>query len=239
MNSPEGKSERSGPVEDLKWTERLKARVVTPGSGPRVHGYDVRGDMLGAVSFSDFIFLTLTGELPEEKESSVFQQVMLFLAPVSVAQAPVHAAVLSGLCGSGSSGITGVCAVTLAEQARWQVSRHGSLLEIMERDSIQPPSNYLVSKSGEASDTESLIQSLSNVGVELPVVFSRLKPISCAIAVLYRYCGIKDPKLLETVLVMSRLPCALAEGRAVQPGDFRSYPIDLPRFEYTGEEDRE
>ncbi|MBD3277280.1 MAG: hypothetical protein GF388_03185, partial [Candidatus Aegiribacteria sp.] len=176
MNSPIEKPDRSGPVEDLKWTDTLKARVVTPGSGPRVHGYDARGDMLGRISFSDFIFLALTGELPEEKESAVLQRVMLFLAPVSVANAPVHATMLSGLCGSGSSGMAGVCAVTLAEQARWQVSMHGDLLDLLAKDGTVLPKDFLVSDSAEAEDTECLIGSLAAAGVEVPDSFRKLKP---------------------------------------------------------------
>ncbi len=118
-----------GPVEDLKWATRLKANVVTPGSRPRIHGYDVRGELLEHLSLSELMLLTLTGELPGKSAALAFQRAMMFLAPVSVAEAPVHASVLAGLCGSGSSGMTGVAALTLAEQARMAVEEHRPLFE--------------------------------------------------------------------------------------------------------------
>ncbi len=72
-----------GPVEDLKWATRLKANVVTPGSRPRIHGYDVRGELLEHLSLSELMLLTLTGELPGKSAALAFQRAMMFLAPVS------------------------------------------------------------------------------------------------------------------------------------------------------------
>ncbi len=224
-----------GPVEDLKWATRLKAHVVTPGSRPRIHGYDVRGELMEHLTLSELMLLTLTGELPGKNASLAFERVMIFLAPVSVAEAPVHASVLAGLCGSGSSGMTGVAALTLAEQARAAVEENRPLFEWLREgaggDSPLPPSGR-----EEREETGLLLSSLKRAGVETPSSWENLSPNAAALAVLHSCCGLTDPGTIEFFLVLTRMPCAIAEGKAVSPGGFRDYPIDLPVFTYRDEE---
>lgn len=223
----------SGPVEELRWTDTLKANVVTPGFRPRVHGYDVRGEMLGSFSFSGMIFLALTGELPSETVLAAFERVMLFTAPVSAAEAPVHASILAGLCGSGSSGLMGVSAITLAQRARWMVSKYGEILDAIEKEG-QIPSGFFSSVTPEEKEeTALLLNSLVEAHVDFPASFADLDPVAASLAVLCFCCNLTDPWLLEAVLVMATFPCTLAEGKSVKPGDFRKYPIGLPEFKYT------
>jgi len=227
------KNSYKGPVEDLKWTDTLKANVVTPGSRPRVHGYDVRGQMLGSSSFPELIFLALTGDLPTEKALSAFESVLLFAAPVSAEEAPVHASILSGLCGSGQSGLTGVSAISLAQRARWLVSKYSNVLEALSREKVLPDDPDVYGTEEEKQDTALLLDSLRNSDIDFPPLLSELKPAAASLAVLYFCCELTDPGVLEAVLVLAALPCTLAEGRAVKPGNFRTYPIDLPEFRYT------
>ncbi len=214
-----------GPVEDLKWTENLQASVATPGPRPRIHGYDVRGEMLGASSFTETMFLSLTGELPSPDALKAFETVLVFLSPVSVAEAAGHASLLAGLCGSGSGGLAGVSAIALAERSRTLVTEYLPLA-IAALEGKDPPA------SEGAEETMLLAKALQEAGVRCPGMVGHLPPAAACIAVLMECCGIMDSRLLETVITLAGLPCTLAEGMAAKPGNFRNYPIGLPEYEY-------
>ena len=97
-------SELDGPLDSgASFPARLTARVVTPGERPRVHGYDVEGDLALHYQPTDLLFLLLMGELPTPAVSRAFSVVLMFLAPVSVAHASTHAAVVGRLCGAPAS----------------------------------------------------------------------------------------------------------------------------------------
>ncbi|HEX6764634.1 MAG TPA: hypothetical protein VF103_04130, partial [Polyangiaceae bacterium] len=57
-------SQRSGPLEKAPFPAQLTARVMTPGKNPRLHGYDVEGDLAAHYTTSELVLLSLTGELP-------------------------------------------------------------------------------------------------------------------------------------------------------------------------------
>ena len=99
-----------------------------------------------------------------------------------------------------------------------------------------PESLFCHQNEGELQETGLLIKTLEKAGLTPPNVCRRLRPVAAALTVLHECCNLTDPGLLESVLVMARIPCTLAEGRAVQPGGFRNYPIDLPKFAYRDEE---
>lgn len=225
-------NDNRGPVEDLSWATTLKARVVTPGARPRIHGYDVRGDLLTNTGIPGVLLLILTGELPTKAAAMAFEKVMVFLAPVSVAEAPVHASVLAGLCGSDSCGRAGVAAITLAQQARFTVAEHRDLLMCLTKGHL-PENRFEPANETDAEETTLLLKALKDEGVSFPDEFKRLAPTAAALAVLQDCCGLTTTEQLEQVLLMARIPCTLAEAGAVKPGDFREYPIELPRFEYT------
>jgi hypothetical protein len=90
--------------------------VVTPGSEPRVHGYDVERDLARHYRFSDVTLLALVGRLPSDEQFEAFDAAMSFLAPLPITEAPTHAAVLARICGAQSSGVIGAAAVALAER---------------------------------------------------------------------------------------------------------------------------
>ena len=204
-----------GPVEDLSWDKKLKARITTPGAHPRIHGYDVRGDLMKNIDLPALILLTLTGELPTEEQKTAFEKTMIFISPISVNEAPVHASVLAGLCGSDSTGRAGVAAITLAQQARFITK---------EQKAIDQQEN--------TGETTLLLNELTKHKIQFPNEFRTLPPTQAAIAVLNHCCGLNTEQI-EQVFIMARMPCAMAEAAAVKPGDFREYPIELPGFEYT------
>jgi len=69
-----------GPLEEASFPEQLSARVVTPGANPRLHGYDVEGDLARHYQPSDLLFLLLIGELPAAPVSRAFSVALMFLA---------------------------------------------------------------------------------------------------------------------------------------------------------------
>ncbi len=113
--------EQRTPFDEHAWPAKLTARVVSPEPDPRIHGYAVRSDLARHYRFSDVVFLSLTGELPTEEQSSTFEQALILLAPISVAEAPSHAASLARVCDASHSAVLGTGAIALAEQARFMV----------------------------------------------------------------------------------------------------------------------
>lgn len=112
------------PFSQNPWPSKLTARVVSPGADPRIHGYAVQDDLARHYRFSDVIYLSLTGELPTDAQSRMFEQVLIRLSPISVGEAPSHAASLARVCDGSNSAVIGTGAMALAEQARFVVSEH-------------------------------------------------------------------------------------------------------------------
>ncbi len=81
-----------GPFDREAWPARLAAPVVSPGPEPRLHGYAVAGDLARFYGAIDVTWLVLRGELPTAAERAAFDVAMVLLAPVSVGEAPAHAA---------------------------------------------------------------------------------------------------------------------------------------------------
>jgi len=193
---------------DRDWPEQLTARVVDPGPPLRIHGYAIDDDLARHRSVSDVTYLALTGELPDAERARVFAATMVFLAGITVAEAPAHAAVLARICDGTTSSILGTAAITLAEQARWSVAEY---------------------RNGGASDDRSpRVAALAALtGLDLP----HGAAVSAAFAAL-EWCGLQRDEQLEAAFVTARLPVVAAEALATPTGSFRDYPLNVPRFVY-------
>src|SRR5581483_9322042 len=88
---------RAGPIDVGLWASQLTARVVEAGGAPRIFGYDVQAGLARHYSFGEVVLLCLSGEVPPREVGRAFEIALSFLAPVSVAEAPVHAAGLAHL----------------------------------------------------------------------------------------------------------------------------------------------
>lgn len=218
-----------GPLESGEFPDRLSARVVSPGAEPHLHGYDVEADLAKHYGMADGLLLTLTGELPSEQARAAFEVAWLFLAPVSVAEAGPHAAVLARLCGATASSTIGVAAIGLAEQARCLLTEHAELLGWLRAKSGELPSRYRAAVADPAVDR--LRDTLASTGLAVPALEQRPTRDAALISVLFA-CGLKRPELLQTAIVLARLPAALAEGFAERATNFGNYPINLPAFVY-------
>lgn len=234
MKSPgDQPSERpEGPVESYDWPKKLVGRVISPTEPPRVHGLDVWNDLARNYSFGETVLTTLRGEPPTEAEGAAFEQVMTFLLPLSVAEAPTHAAVLSRLCGAlpGSSIAAGV--VVLAEQVGALVQRYERLKTWLGAPLGGLPSEYL---AGEAQPgTRALLEGLPDAIVgQLHPALRDAHVLTEALAVaLLHLLGLRSATAVVGAFMCARLPALAAEVDRTKPGALRTYPMDMPPFRY-------
>jgi hypothetical protein len=220
----------SGPLEAAKFPEKLRARVVTPGPAPRVHGYDVESDLAQHYGIGDWVLLSFTGELPTAPARAAFEVAWLFLGAVSVAHAGAHASVLARLCGATVSATVGVAAIGLAEQARALLVEHEELLHSL-RASAALPERYQSFATEEREAVERLRLALRRTGLSVPTLQQSPTRDAALLSVLFA-CGLRRARQLEAVVTLARLPCALAEGFAERATNFGNYPINLPPFVY-------
>lgn len=221
----------TGPLETETFPERLTARVVAPGPAPRVYGYDVEADLARYYRASDLSLLSLTGELPSPEASAAFEVACMFLAPISVAEAPVHAAVLARLCAAPSSSVLAVAAIALSEQARSLLVEHEPLLAWLHSGQGDLPTRFRTNDKEELESVARFERALHVREFAHPVLSQRPTRFAALIAVLFA-CGLQRPAQLEAVILLARLPSTLAEGLAEQPTNFSGYPINLPEYVY-------
>jgi hypothetical protein len=224
-----------GPLESgAAFPDTLTARVVTPGAAARIHGYDIESDLARHYLPSDVTLLLLTGELPEPSISSAFAVALVFLAPVSVAHAATHAAVLGQLCGAPAASVFGVAAIGVAEHARFLVAEHAELVAWLHTEGGSLPQRYQSETQDDVEAVQRLKAALAASGVHVPGL--SLQPSrNAALVMLLFTCGLKLSNQLEAALTLARLPSAIAEALAERPTNFANYPINLPRFVYSVE----
>ena len=226
---------RVGPAERFVSAERLRGHVVDSGQGqPRILGYDLEGDLARHYAPHEVLFLLLAGELPTQRQGQAFSVAMQFLSSASVADADVHAAVLTRICGSPPAGMTAATATACGEFAGAVLAEHAPLLAWLgDSGRGELPAPFRASNDIDDHAVDRLRSATAPAG---PFVILQARPrrISALIGVLYE-CGIRLPDALHSAIVMARLPVALAEGRATAALDFRGYPLNVPRFHYVDE----
>jgi hypothetical protein len=226
-----------GPVESGPWPATLEARVITPGDEPRVHGYDVETDLAAHYSFAEITLLTLTGELPTAVQADAFGVALAFLAPLSVAHAPTHAAVLARICGTRFSSVAAIAAVTLAERARAILDEHTPLLEWLDRlqnGSKEAPHGSFRARTGsERASVARLQKVLGTRDIRIPAITAEndLARMPALLATLH-FAGLVQREQLEVTLNLASFACAVTEARTRDVASFREYPMNVPRFVY-------
>jgi len=223
----------TGPIESHEWPAKLTAHVVEAGGSPRIHGFDVQSDLARHYTATDVAFLALTSDLPVDAETSrALDVAMAFLAPVSVAEAPAHAASLAQICGARPAGIVSVAAVALAEQARVLYDEHAEIIPRLLIGSLNGSAATVAARDDEErAAVQRLRVALGTYARRVPALGYDLRLDTAILAVLLA-CGVRTREQLEVVVTLARLPAACAEAFEWKKGDLRAYPMDLPRFEY-------
>lgn len=221
----------NGPIEDHAFPTEIEARVITPGPDPRLHGFSVEGDLALCYRFPELVQVALTGAPPDEANGRAFDIALQFLAPLSVAEAPTHAAVLARLCGARTSSIVAVACIALAERARHVLAEHGDLLAWLEAADGELPAHYRSSSAEDHACLDRLRTALASAGVVVPGL-NRNPTRLAALFMTLHFAGLRRPEQFETVLVMASLAPTVAEAISQTPTAFAQYPIDLPGFLY-------
>lgn len=218
-----------GPLETSRWPDTLTARVITPGDEPQVRGYDVESDLAHHYRSSELLLLALTAQLPSAESALAFEVAQIFLAPVSVAHASTHAAVLARICGARPSAIIAVAAGALAEQAREELADHEELLRALSMKADIPP-RFIAVTDSELAASERLRLALGRVGFLLPgaAPLKRMAGLVCVCVA----CGLSRREQIEAAIVQTRLGPTVAEAFAEHKANFSHYPANLPRFSY-------
>lgn len=224
----------SGPIEDKALPSRLNAHVVTTGPSPHVHGYDVHGDLARHYRLGDMLYLSLTGDLPDDATSRAFDVALAFAAPVTAAHASTHAAIVARVCGPRMASVVAVAAIALAEQVRTMLDEHERILPRLMIGSLNGSAAAFAPRDAdERAAVECLRVALGRFCERVPAIGYDIRLDTAIIATLLG-CGLRTREQIEVAISTARLPLACAEALEWKPGDLRGYPMDLPRFVYEG-----
>jgi hypothetical protein len=224
-------SQPIGPIEERRWPAKICARVVSFGEHPRIHGYDVRGDLALHYRFVDVVLLALTGEIDVEA-SAAFDVALTFASPTTVAEAPTHAAMLAQLCGSRTAGVVAVAATGLAEQSRTIVGAHEAILSRLALGSLDElDASFIAQSDGERAIVASLAERLGAFRHRVPALAHDVC-LDTALVAVFVACGLHKREHLELALTLAKLPIACAEALTTTPGAFADYPMNVPTFVY-------
>ena len=203
--------ELEGTVATHAWPAKLASHVASAGRPVRVHGYDLHGDLAVHYDFGEYIVLALTGAPPPRQFGAAANIALVALADATVANASVHCATLARRCGADAKGALATGLVALAEEAEHVVA------------SSEEPSQH------ESAAGELFAALPEEVRRALGAPSSTVR--ATAIAIL-RLVGLNDPLQLQAAVSLARMPVMVAETLAVERGDIRDYPMQLPRFDY-------
>ncbi|MBI5546426.1 MAG: hypothetical protein HY901_21270, partial [Deltaproteobacteria bacterium] len=214
---------------------RLSARVVAAGSPPRLFGYDVEGDLARHYGFSDTVALLLGGDLAEPEKVRAIEVALIFLSPVSVAEAPAHAGLLSRICGAPFSATLAIATIALSEEAAFTLEEHREWLTWLSTgDYSEPPARFVTQGTEDSGVLERLAAALPP-GFAARALAVRPKRTAAVLAVLHT-AGL-SPEAMQTYWVVARLPAVAAEAAATRLLGMKEYPFNLPPLDYREEEE--
>lgn len=233
---PSGAGEGDSPLDRVSTRERLEARVIDPGGEPRIHGYSVDDDLTRHYSYGEVLLLILTGDAPSPAVGRAFETALTFMTPVSIAEAPAHAARLGQRVDASVSGIVSVAATALAEQARWLLDEYADVLGWLDGQRDDFPRGARAESAEERGRVERLAAAVCEELGEL-AVFSNDPTLWPALLSVLHACGLREPAQLVPAIVQARLCAAVAEATAVEAGRLQDYPINVPPIRYSHESD--
>ena len=216
---------RRGPLEAVPWPETLDAYAVSDDDETlRLHGYDVEADVAAHYRFSDALYLAIKADLPNDPRSRALEIALTFALPLSVAEAPIHAAALARICGARPSGVASVASLALGEQTSETVRE---LLPVL-RGEAEPP----VDVTPRAAASVARLRALLTGVLDVPLLDRQPSRELAILAVLWA-CDLRTEWELVHAMTLARLPSAVAESGPRRPLDFASYPTTTPPIDYT------
>lgn len=252
-----------GPFDREPWPDKLTANVVSPGATPRLHGYDVAGDLARHYGIADVAWLSLRGELPSDDERAAFETALILLSPTHIGQAAAHAAFLSQLIGALPSATIAVAAVGLGELARSEALAMAPWRAWLERNDAADAADAAVAPDDvptcalASPDSPDAIDSIAAESLAYAIEAAEaqawlhrrmqrwfgparglparpLHRLACAHAILF-HLGWREPLAVELLVTWARLPAVIAEASFTRAGAVREYPARVPDYRYVDE----
>lgn len=230
--------DQDSPLDRIGAKEQLEAKVVDTRAGPRIHGYSVHDDLARHYSFGEVLLLTITGEPPTQRVGRAFEVALTYMTPISIAEAPAHAARLGQTVNSSVSGIVSLAATALSEQARWLLDEYADVLSWLTEGGEDFPE---LARAADPEQRRQVAALHAAVGDELGdlAIFSNDPALWPALLGVLFACGLREPGHMLLAIVQARLSTAVAEATAAVPGQLKDYPINVPPIRYTDERDSE
>ena len=219
-----------GALDDTAWPEQLVGKAVLPrDDDDELHGYRVLDDLARHYGYSDVIYLAIVGELPDERQSRLFQCAMCSFATLSVIEAPGHVGVLARICGGTLASAVGAGALAIADQTRQTLNHHGAVLTWLASPTTDVPAEL----TNEAD--ASWVRTLREAAGDSHLVRPEMSRDAARIALLFE-AGLHSREQIEAAIISSRMCGLLAETLAAGPADLKLYPVKLPPFQYVEDE---
>jgi len=219
-----------GPIEDGHWNETLEGFVVDPGPPPRLHGYDVWHDLGRHYGFAEVAATALTGDVPDEAYGRAFDLALTLASPGSIAEAPAHAAAIARMLAAPAASVVAMAATVLAESAHAMLVEHGAWLAWLAAPTADPPSAVCARSEADRQST-AVARELVDPRV-CPVLATLELTTDATILALMFACGVRTPAEIVGALVTARLPAVIAEAERHRRAHLRTYPLQLPPFDY-------
>ncbi len=219
-----------GPIDDAMWSDTLAAEVVEAGPPPRLHGYDVWHDLVRHYSFAEIALTAASGVAPPRNAGRAFELALGLLCPITVGEAPTHAAALSRMLGAGPASVVATASSVLAEHAEALVAAHRPWLTWVDDQLGDPPAEFVASCDAERACIVALRELVSPD--TCPALFRATPTVLAAALAILHAGGVRGPTNLVAVIVLARLPIVVAEADRHRPGQLHCYPMTVPPFVY-------
>ncbi len=220
----------SGPIDDTPWSTELVARAVNRSSDDdHLHGYAMLGDLARHYRYADTLFLAITGELPDERASVLFDVALMAYGSIAVNEAPCHVGVLSRMCGGTIASAIGAGLVTVADQVRATVEEQSALIAWLRNPTQVPPPEAC--ETDDAAWIRGLRECLHERGAKPALIREHMSRAAAVVALLHE-AGLATIEQMQAAMIASRLCGLSAEVLATSPKDLKDYPAKLPPFHY-------
>ena len=220
--------------------EFIEASVVDDCGGDeiRILGYELGSDLAPHYDTIEILLSLFLGELPANAAiGQAFSMALRFAMPLSVADGAVHATRLGrhlATIADNDATVVTLAAVAVSEHSRHEIEGLAELLAWLE----EPGAAELpaCAKAASAADVRYAADLRRLIAAEYapPAVFDAGPGrVAAAVAVMHA-CGVREPQQLIAALTAVRIPVAMAEAYGVSDPRIWSYPLNLPRWDYSG-----
>ena len=237
MSDPRRAAQES-PLDALPTPDQLTARVVDPGPPPRLLGYDVEGDLARHYGFAELLLLAGSGDLASPAAARALELALIFLSPISVAEAPAHAGLLARLCDVPAQGRLAIGALALAEEAAFVLREHAAWLDWLgapEAARGPAPEPFLAASEDERASVARLRSALEAIPFRVSALDLEVQPTRTAALLAVLITSGLPVAFIPVAWTIARLPALAAESASAHRLAFHRYPINLPPLDYEEE----